>query len=181
MKSVPLDPWSAEYIYRFPGKKRANDFGIIDRVKAAEQAGIAERGLRLCMIDLRRNPSDGLAIPPSQPVLRFAVLEERRRFRIEKRPGFHVERSGISRHPPVKALGQTDERVKVCIGLDRLNRQCHEKLRSNGTIGRVNAAPAIERARQGARMIDMRRDINQFAASFSGADLIEAVFRRSSG
>ena len=31
MKSVPLDPWSAEYIYRFPGKKRANDFEIISK------------------------------------------------------------------------------------------------------------------------------------------------------
>ena len=31
MKNVPLDPWGAEYAYRFPGKKRANDFEIISK------------------------------------------------------------------------------------------------------------------------------------------------------
>ena len=31
MSKVPLDPWDSEYIYRFPGKKRANDFEIISK------------------------------------------------------------------------------------------------------------------------------------------------------
>ncbi len=29
MAKVPLDPWSSPYLYRFPGKKRANEFEII--------------------------------------------------------------------------------------------------------------------------------------------------------
>ncbi len=31
MKSVPKDPWGADYTYRFPGKKRANDYEIMSR------------------------------------------------------------------------------------------------------------------------------------------------------
>ncbi len=31
MSKVPLDPWDSEYIYRFPGTKRANDFEIISK------------------------------------------------------------------------------------------------------------------------------------------------------
>lgn len=31
MKNVPQDPWGADYIYRFPGSKRANDFEIISK------------------------------------------------------------------------------------------------------------------------------------------------------
>jgi general secretion pathway protein G len=30
-KSVPLDPWGAEYIYRFPGKKNPTEFEIISK------------------------------------------------------------------------------------------------------------------------------------------------------
>lgn len=29
MSKVPLDPWGSDYKYRFPGKKRANDYEII--------------------------------------------------------------------------------------------------------------------------------------------------------
>ena len=31
MSKLPPDPWGADYIYRFPGKKRANDFEIISK------------------------------------------------------------------------------------------------------------------------------------------------------
>ena len=31
MSKMPTDPWDADYIYRFPGKKRANDFEIISK------------------------------------------------------------------------------------------------------------------------------------------------------
>ena len=31
MTKVPNDPWGAEYIYRYPGKKRANDYEIISK------------------------------------------------------------------------------------------------------------------------------------------------------
>lgn len=30
-KKVPLDPWKQEYIYRFPGKKNANEYEIISK------------------------------------------------------------------------------------------------------------------------------------------------------
>ena len=29
MDKINMDPWGSEYIYRFPGKKRANDFEMI--------------------------------------------------------------------------------------------------------------------------------------------------------
>jgi general secretion pathway protein G len=31
MSKMPTDPWGADYIYRFPGKQRANDFEIISK------------------------------------------------------------------------------------------------------------------------------------------------------
>jgi general secretion pathway protein G len=31
MDKIPLDPWGADYGYRFPGKKRANEFEIISK------------------------------------------------------------------------------------------------------------------------------------------------------
>ena len=31
MSKLPEDPWGASYTYRFPGKKRANDFEIISK------------------------------------------------------------------------------------------------------------------------------------------------------
>ena len=31
MSKVPLDPWDSPYGYRFPGKKRANEFEIISK------------------------------------------------------------------------------------------------------------------------------------------------------
>lgn len=31
MSSVPNDPWDVPYLYKFPGKKRANDFEIISK------------------------------------------------------------------------------------------------------------------------------------------------------
>lgn len=31
MPKITPDPWGAEYIYKFPGKKRANDFEMISR------------------------------------------------------------------------------------------------------------------------------------------------------
>ena len=31
MPQVPMDPWENPYIYRYPGKKRANDFEIISK------------------------------------------------------------------------------------------------------------------------------------------------------
>jgi general secretion pathway protein G len=31
MQKIPLDPWDQEYIYRFPGKKRANEFEMISK------------------------------------------------------------------------------------------------------------------------------------------------------
>lgn len=34
---VPLDPWGNEYLYRFPGKKGANDFEIISRGKDGQE------------------------------------------------------------------------------------------------------------------------------------------------
>ena len=34
---VPLDPWGAEYGYRFPGKKNANDFEIISKGKDGQE------------------------------------------------------------------------------------------------------------------------------------------------
>lgn len=30
-KKVPLDPWKQEYIYRFPGKKNANEYEIVSK------------------------------------------------------------------------------------------------------------------------------------------------------
>ncbi|MCU0749293.1 MAG: type II secretion system major pseudopilin GspG [Akkermansiaceae bacterium] len=31
MSKIPLDPWDQDYIYRFPGKKRANEFEMISK------------------------------------------------------------------------------------------------------------------------------------------------------
>ncbi|MEO7099878.1 MAG: type II secretion system major pseudopilin GspG [Luteolibacter sp.] len=31
MPKITNDPWGAEYLYKFPGKKRANDFELISR------------------------------------------------------------------------------------------------------------------------------------------------------
>jgi general secretion pathway protein G len=31
MSKIPADPWGAEYGYRFPGKKRANDFEMFSK------------------------------------------------------------------------------------------------------------------------------------------------------
>lgn len=31
MSKIPDDPWGSPYMYRFPGKKRANDFEIISK------------------------------------------------------------------------------------------------------------------------------------------------------
>lgn len=31
MSKLPTDPWDSPYIYRFPGKKRANDFEMISK------------------------------------------------------------------------------------------------------------------------------------------------------
>jgi len=31
MSKVPADPWDSPYIYRFPGKKRANEFEMISK------------------------------------------------------------------------------------------------------------------------------------------------------
>jgi general secretion pathway protein G len=31
MSKIPLDPWDSEYVYRFPGKKRANEFEMISK------------------------------------------------------------------------------------------------------------------------------------------------------
>lgn len=31
MSKIPLDPWDAPYQYRFPGKKRANEFEMISK------------------------------------------------------------------------------------------------------------------------------------------------------
>ncbi len=31
MSKIPTDPWQAEYIYRFPGKKRANEYEIVSK------------------------------------------------------------------------------------------------------------------------------------------------------
>jgi general secretion pathway protein G len=31
MSKIPLDPWDSPYGYRFPGKKRANEFEIISK------------------------------------------------------------------------------------------------------------------------------------------------------
>jgi general secretion pathway protein G len=31
MSKIPLDPWDSDYIYRFPGKKRANEFEMISK------------------------------------------------------------------------------------------------------------------------------------------------------
>ena len=31
MSKIPLDPWDSPYTYRFPGKKRANEFEILSK------------------------------------------------------------------------------------------------------------------------------------------------------
>ena len=31
MSKVPTDPWDSDYVYKFPGKKRANEFEIISK------------------------------------------------------------------------------------------------------------------------------------------------------
>jgi general secretion pathway protein G len=31
MSKVPLDPWGVDYLYRFPGKKRTNDYEIVSK------------------------------------------------------------------------------------------------------------------------------------------------------
>jgi general secretion pathway protein G len=31
MSKIPLDPWDSPYGYRFPGKKRANEFEIFSK------------------------------------------------------------------------------------------------------------------------------------------------------
>lgn len=34
---VPLDPWGSEYIYRFPGRKNANEFEIVSKGKDGQE------------------------------------------------------------------------------------------------------------------------------------------------
>lgn len=36
-EKVPLDPWGAEYVYRFPGKKNASEFEIISKGKDGQE------------------------------------------------------------------------------------------------------------------------------------------------
>ena len=94
--------------------QRPHHLQLVNGIEAAEHAGALQgvagaAGADLGVVDLRRNAPHRGAILAGDPVLRLAMLEERRLGGIEQAPALHGHRRGVAGKAAVEPGRQGDE------------------------------------------------------------------------